>query len=275
MATEQTIDLPRGRVGGSYAERVRARLTYLCDVTLHLARRDLSSRHRGSLFGWLWALMPSLLQLLVSYFLFTKVIPLHVPNYPLFLLTGILAWNWFARSVTLAATSLEHSRELVLRPGFMTAVLPAKDVLVALLDYLLALPVLLVALLATTGLHPAIALLPVLLTIQLLLVAGVAWVVAPLQVFFRDVQHIVIVLVTVGFWITPVFYARKSVPSRFELVYKLNPMAHLIEWQRGIILGGRLPNLASLLALLVIAFLLACVGLAVFLSLRDRVPEHL
>jgi len=275
MAAEHTIDLSRGRVGGSHAQRVLARFTYLSGVTLHLARRDLTSRHRGSLLGWLWALMPSLLQLLVSYFLFTKVIPLRVPNYPVFLLTGILAWNWFARSISLAASSLEHSRELVLRPGFATAVLPAKDVLVALLDYLLALPVLLVALLATSGVHPAIALLPVLLTIQLLLVAGVAWVLAPLQIFFRDVQHIVTVLVTVGFWVTPVFYARNAVPSRFELVYRLNPMAHLIEWQRSILLEGKLPSLPSLLALLAIASLLACVGLAVFLSLRDRVPEHL
>ena len=125
---------------------------YLYDVLVHLVRTELASRHRGSLLGWLWALGPPLFQLLATYFVFTKVIPLDVPNYPVFLLCGILSWTWFARSVGEGVVSLEMRRELVVRPGFTTWLIPLVSVIVALVDFLLALPVLLVALAVTTGL---------------------------------------------------------------------------------------------------------------------------
>ena len=122
------------------APTTRQRLVYLRDVTLHLVAREFATRHRGALLGWAWALAPPLLQLVVTYFLFTKVIPLGVANYPVFLLTGILSWNWFSRSVGAAVTSLETSRDLVRRPGFPTLVLPLVSVVTGLLDYLIARP---------------------------------------------------------------------------------------------------------------------------------------
>lgn len=273
MAT-RAAQLPgTGRVVGVRRAGTRAR--YLFEVTVHLARRDFAARHRDSLLGWFWALAPPLLQLLVSYFLFTRVIPLRVHDYPVFLLIGILSWTWFSRSVVMGASSLEQGRSLVLRPGFPSAILPVKETLVALLDYLIALPVIVVALVATAHVHAAIAVLPVLVVIQLILVLGLVWIVAPLQAFFRDVQHLVGVLTMVGFWVTPIFYAPASVPSRFSLVYDLNPMAHLIEWQRGALLDGTLPSLRGLVVVAGASIVVAVVGFAVFASLRDRVPEQL
>jgi lipopolysaccharide transport system permease protein len=276
-ATERASNNGRDTTRGPSPPRVGfwARLVYLTDVTLHLARRDLALQHRGSVLGWLWGLVPPLLQLLVTYFVFTKVIPLDVDDYPVFLLTGILAWSWFVRSLSLGAVSLEQRRELVHRPGFPTIVLPVKTTLAGLLDYLLALPVLLVALAATSKLGATALFLPILLGLQMLLLVGLAWIVAPLQVFFRDVQHIVIVVITLGFWLTPIFYEQSMAPERFDVIYKLNPMAYLIGWQRDILLNGSLPSAGSVLALLAVVIGVAGVGYAVFRTLRDRVPEEL
>jgi lipopolysaccharide transport system permease protein len=261
------------REGGT-RRRLR-RAVYLWDVTSHLVVRDFASRHRGSALGWLWALVPPLVQLLVTYFLFTKVIPLKVANYPVFLLTGILAWSFFARGLSLSALSLEQSRELVLRPGFPTGVLPVKAVLIGLLEYALALPVLLIALGVSVGLYWTALLLPVLLAIQLVFTVGLGWILSPLQVFFRDVQHLVTLIVMVGFWVTPVFYKRQSVPSRFHLIYELNPMAHLIEWQRWIMLQKTHPHLLSILALSGVALGVAAVGWIIFRRFRHSIPEEL
>jgi lipopolysaccharide transport system permease protein len=265
--------LPHLTVGRRSALAKRA--IYLWDISVHLVRRDFATRHRGSALGWIWALVPPLLQLLVTYFLFTKVIPLNVPDYPVFLLTGILAWNFFARAMSLSALALEQSRELVLRPGFPIGVLPVKAVLIGLLDYLLALPVLLIALGVTIGLQWTALLLPVLLAIQLVLCIGIGWMLAPFQVFFRDVQYLVALVVMVGFWVTPVFYERTSVPSQYHLLYELNPMAHLIEWQRWIMLDGTRPQATSVLALSGVAIALAVAGWIVFNRLRHAVPEEL
>jgi lipopolysaccharide transport system permease protein len=252
-----------------------ARLAYLRDVLLHLVRRDLALRYRGSVLGWVWSLTPAVLQLLVTQFLFTRVIPLGVPNYPVFLLVGILSWNHFAGGLRMSASSLEVSRNLVLRPGFPTMLLPLVAVLVDLSDYLIALPILFVALGLTTGIPIEALLLPVLLLIQVLLVAGLALLLAPIQLYFKDVRQIVQLVITLGFWLTPVFYKQRQVPSAFKPLYQLNPMAHLIEAQRSILLDGKLPSALSigLVALTAIGVLAA--GCAVFSALRHSLPEKL
>ncbi len=251
------------------------RLVYLRDVALHLVRREIAARHRDSVLGWFWSLAPAGLQLAATYFVFTRVIPLNVENYPIFLLTGILAWSWFSRGVSLATTTLEANRSLVLRPGFPAALLPVVAVLVALVDYLLALPVLLLALAFTTGLTAETALLPLLLLVQLVLTVGLGFLFAPLQVFFRDVQHIVSIALAIGWWVTPVFYRARQVPDEFSFLYRLNPIGRLIEAQREALLGGVVPSalVLGLVALASVGVLAA--GAAVFAACRARIPEQL
>lgn len=265
-------------VGGAARRRARGSSrghAHRAEVALHLVRTELATRHRGSVLGWLWALGPPLLQLAATYFLFTRVIPLDVPDYPVFLLVGILAWSWFTRSLGDGVTSLEQRRELVLRPGFAIEVLPLTSVLAALVDYLIALPVLFVALGVTNGLHPEAALLPVLLAIQFLYCAGFALAVAPLQVFLRDVRQVVTLLVSVGFWLTPIFYRRGQVPDSLTWLYDANPMAHLIDAQRQVLMAGALPSLGVLAVVGLAGLAVLAAGYAVFVSCRHSVPEQL
>jgi lipopolysaccharide transport system permease protein len=254
---------------------VRRRAVHLRDITMHLVGRSLATRYRGSLLGWLWSLTPPLLLLLATYFLFTHVIALDVPNYPVFLLTGILAWNWLSRGLPAATSSLEDGRSLALRPAFPSVLLPIVAVLVALVDYVLALPILLVAVGLTVGLQPTALLLPVLIAIQFVFAIGLGLMLAPLQVFFRDVAYLVGVLLTLGFWITPIVYAVRQVPDRFGLIYDLNPMAHLIEAQRRVLIDGALPSARPLVLTGVAALAILTAGFAVFASTRRAIPDHL
>ena len=268
--------VPAVRVGPSPTPRQRLhQLVYLRDVTLHLVGRELAARHRDSLFGWLWSLTPALLQLLVTHFLFTRVIPLGVENYAVFLLIGILAYNWFQRSLTTASSVLVSSRTLVLRPGFPMVVLPVVSVLVGFVDYLLAFPILIVVLALTTGLRIELALFPLVLLIQFVLTLGFAWIVACLTVFLRDMRQIVGLVVGLGFWITPVFYRQRQVPEAFSLVYDLNPMAYVIEAHRGALLGEGLPSTAALVGLSAFSLGVSFVGLLIFNRLRHGVPDRL
>ncbi len=244
------------------------------DLTLDLVGRELALRQRGSILGFVWALVPPLLQFGAAYFLFTKVIPLDVDNYPAFLLVGVLAWNWFSRSLTAASESMEANRSLVFRPGFPAALLPLVRVLVGFVDYLFGVPVVLVALMLTTGLNLTALLLPVLLAIQFVLTLGIAFVLAPLQVFFRDVQPAAAVVLTLGFWLTPVFYERSAVPESFDLVYDLNPMAHMLAAQRAVLIEGTLPTARTIVALSIVSVVVLAAGYAVFARLRHAVPDR-
>ncbi|HET6305054.1 MAG TPA: ABC transporter permease [Myxococcota bacterium] len=250
------------------------RLLHLHELTLHLVARDLASRQRGSLLGWLWSLAPPLLQLVLVHFLFTRVVPLGVENYALFLLTGILAWSGFSRGLAAATDSLEANRSLVLRPGFPTPLLPLVAVLVAFVDQCLALPILLVAVAATSGLAPAVALLPALLAIQLALTTGLAWCLAPLQVFLRDTRHLVGIALSLGFWITPIFYAPRRLPDALGFLHDANPMAQLIAAQRAILLHGTLPDAAPLALVAGLSLVLLVAGFAVFHATQHALAER-
>jgi lipopolysaccharide transport system permease protein len=225
--------------------------------------------------GWLWALGPPMLQLLVTYFVFTKVVKLGVAHYPVFLLTGILGWTLFARTISAGSISLESNRDLVLRPGFPSAVLPLAAVLSGLLEYLIALPILLIAAGFATGIGPEVALLPVVIVVQLLLALGIAWALAPLQVFFRDISHIAELALMLGFWVTPIFYRPGDVPGRFHFIYSLNPMAKLIDAQRRVLLEGRLPDARSFAVVAVVSAAITAAGFGVFMLSRYSVPDRL
>jgi lipopolysaccharide transport system permease protein len=255
--------------------RLTKRLAYECDVTLTLVRTELAARQRGSLLGWLWSLGPPFLQLAATYLLFTRVIPLGIDNFPVFLLVGVLAWGWFSSSVGQSTSSLEARRDLVLRPGFDVSILPVAAVLVASVDYLLGLPVLFIALGFTTGVDAEAALLPALIAIQLVLSVGLGLLLAPLQVFLRDIQRLVAVALAFGFWFTPIFYRRQQIPDSLKPLYHLNPMAELIEAQRRILIGGTLPTGRSLGLLVVETAVVFAVGAATFRRLRHAIPDEL
>lgn len=244
-------------------------------MAAHLVRVELASRHRGSALGWLWALGPPLLQLGATYFVFTRVLPLDIPDYPVFLLVGILAWTAFARSVGDGTSSLEARRELVFRPGFATELLPISAVLVGFVDYLLALPVLVVALAFTTGVHATWGLLLPVLAVQIVFCAGLALLLAPLQVYLRDVRQLVGIAVAVGFWLTPVFYRRSQVPEEISWIYDVNPMQYLLEAQRQLLIAGTLPDALPLVAVGLASLGIFAAGFAVFSRLRDSIPEQL
>jgi lipopolysaccharide transport system permease protein len=148
-------------------------------------------------------------------------------------------------------------------------------VCVALFDYLLTLPILLVAIFVTVGVSPWMLMLPLVLAVQLCLTIGLACLVAPLNVLFRDVGHLLGLVLLLGFFITPVFYSLEQVPARFSLAYDLNPMAQLIEAQRTIFIEQAMPEFGSLGLTALGASIVLGVGLMVFRRLTHTIPDYM
>ncbi len=256
----------RHRLGG---------VAHVRDTVARLVYVEFATRHRGSALGWLWAVGPPLLMLVATSFVFTRVIPLDIPDYPVFLLVGILSWTLFARGVGDGTSALEQRRELVLRPGFATQLLPIVAVLVALVDYVLAVPVLIIALAVTTGVHATWLLDIPVLAIQVLLCAGIALLLSPLQIYLRDVRQLVALGIAVGFWLTPVFYERDQVPDEISWLYTLNPMQYLLEAQRELLIEGTIPELMPLALVAAASCALFVAGWTVFSRMRDALPEQM
>jgi len=254
----------------------RKQLTYLRDLLRELVVREMKLRYKRSVLGIVWSLLNPLFQMLVFIFLSRRVLSLDIPNYPSFVFTGVLAWNWFQSTVVATTSAITANRELVRRPGFPMAILPVVTVTTNLIHFLLALPIPLVFLLAGSGrLTSAILVLPLVIALQFALILGLGYLVTTVNVTFRDTQHILAVCFMLLFYMTPVFYDASLVPSRFQIVYHLNPMFHLITAYRAILIRGDLPDFCPLLPLAVLIGVLLWAGYAVFQRASYRFVEEL
>jgi homopolymeric O-antigen transport system permease protein len=224
------------------------RFVYHFDVLRHLVWRDYSLRYKHSFLGLLWSLVLPLSQLLVLVFLFQAVVPLNIEAYPAFVFCGIMPWGWFSSSLSSACGLFINNRDLIRHPNFGPASLTVINTLSNLITFVAALPLLIIVLVAYgRPMTPALLLLPLLLVIQGVLIAGLSLIIATWNVFYRDVQHIVVVALMLLFYLTPVFYRPQAVAAQYQIVYRLNPMAVMIKNYRAIFFEGSYPTWESLL----------------------------
>lgn len=252
------------------------RLIHLRDLIVVLVGRNIKSQYKNSVLGIAWSLLNPLLQLLVFTFLFRKVISLGIPNYGTFAFAGLLCWSWFQLSLMQATSAVTANRELVRRPGFPAAILPVIIVLTNLINLLLALPLLLLFVVVGNG-HLTIHLLelPIVMAVQFTFMISLAYLLATANVTFRDMEHIASFVLQLLFWLTPVFYLASRVPGQYRAIYQLNPMLHIIDAYRAVLLFGKSPDYVALSAVGLCAAALLVFSYKLFSHRCDRFVEEL
>ena len=252
------------------------RVVYLADLARELLGRDLKLRYKRSVLGLSWSILYPLAQLVVLTVVFQWVLPLNIENYSVFLFCGLLAWNWFSGALYAGTSVVVDNSDLVRHPRFVIVVLPLVSVASHWLHFLLALPVLGVFLVAA-GIVPGWSLLalPGVMVVQFAFTLSLVYLLAALHVFYRDTQYMLSVVLLLGFYVSGVFYDISSVPQHLQLLYRMNPVALLIESYRSILLYGQFPAPLPLLTLLGVALLLFGFGIGVFRRASYRFAEEL
>jgi lipopolysaccharide transport system permease protein len=256
------------------------------ELIRNLVLRDLRVRYKGSVLGYLWTQIAPLLLMLVFWFVFSTLLPSGIAMFPVFLLVGLLPWNYCAEAVSGGARSVIDNAGLVKKVFFPREVLPLTAVISSLVNFVLSLPMLFLLMAAAQALYAplreagrltnvswTVAYLPVLLLIQTIFLAGVALVLSALAVRYRDTVHLIGILVQFWFFLTPVVYALDSegIPAwAAQAVRWLNPMASIVEFYREVLYGNRapvgaiptpgLPAVDSVLRVLITALVALAVG---------------
>ncbi len=251
------------------------KLEHLRDLVNVLVARDLKAKYRGAVLGMVWAVLHPLLYLAVFYFVFQLVLDFGMRRFTSFAFTGLLAWTWFQGSLSQAVGAIRNNRELIRQPGFPPAILPLIAVVTHLINFLLALPIL-IAMIVLEGVLPTatLALLPIVMGLQMMLTLGVAYLLAALNVTFRDTQHILAVVLQLMFFATPIFYTLEMVPEQFRLVYLVNPMVYVLDAYRDVIRYGAMPEWGPLVLLGLFSAVLLFIGYRVFQHASYRFVEE-
>ncbi len=219
----------------------------------NLVRRDLAARYKGSVFGWLWPIMVQLAQLFVFTYLLAAIfkVRLDLPGFPqnaitygLWLFTGLVMWNMFSAAILNAPTSIVGQPNLVKKVVFPLALLPLVPIGSALVEGLAGyLVTIALAVGISHHIYATILLLPAIIALQLVLTAGLAYFIAGLTVFVRDIPQILGPLLLFVFYLTPIVYPSSRIPAAVAGIAMLNPLSFTIEASRGVILSGAPPHL--------------------------------
>jgi ABC-type polysaccharide/polyol phosphate export permease len=226
--------------------------------------------------GFFWTLLNPLLLMLVYTLVFGVYFRIEMERYPAFLFTGLLPWIWFSSSLQQGVTCILDGAGLVTRSQFPAEVLPVVTLTANTINFLLSLPLLFVLLLAFhVQLGFAVLLLPVLVGIEYLLALGLVLIVSALNINFRDLQHIILHLLTVLQFLTPVFYPLSLIPEPFRPWALLNPLAVLIAAFQDVLYFNRLPEWPPLLGLLLLTCVILSLATAMFARYKQTFAEAL
>lgn len=230
-----------------------------------LALRELKSSYVGSAFGFLWAVINPLLQVAIYGIVFgvffkSEPDPIYgTDSYFLFLLCGLIPWQFFAQTATASSSSIKSNFMLIKKAvGFPAEVLPIVTVISNLLGHFISLALLLIIIAVFTGGFPAF--MPLVLAYLFFIsifAIGTGWVLSSVNVFLRDVEQILGLVIMGWFFFTPVVYSPSILPGKAQLILKLNPMYHMVEGYRLALLSGRAlpwPDFVYLAAVSIVMF---------------------
>lgn len=216
----------------------------------NLTMKELKARYKNSVLGFVWSLLNPLGMMLVFTFVFSVMMPnASIKNFPIFLLSGLLPWNYFSAGVMSGIHSVVSNGNLVKKVYFPREVLPLSVVLANLVNFLLAMVVLFAAILIfRVPFSPWLWLLPFVVLIQTCFILGLTLILSTLYVFYRDTMMVMDVAMLAWFFLTPVFYSIQLMPKVVTILgvsvdfqrwlYILNPMASIIGLYRDLLYWG-------------------------------------
>lgn len=245
-------------------------------MLVNIVRKDLRSRYKGSFLGFLWTFVNPLLQLIIYSIVFPYLLRSNQENYPMFLFVALLPWIFFSSSLQGSTTSIVGSANLVKKIYFPRAILPLSVVSTNLMNYIYGLIIVFPALLLTgVNLTFHVFWLPIVLLVAFIFTLGLSLILSSLYVKFRDLEHIVGILVMVWFYLTPIVYSVDIFPANIVEIIGYNPMVSVINSFRDILLYGQSPDWASLTYAFLIGVIVLLVGIIIFRKFEKTFAEEL
>lgn len=242
-----------------------------------LVKRDLITRYKGSVLGFLWTFINPLFQLVIYAVVFSLIMRVPgVKNYAMYLFVALVPWIFFTTSVVGGSTCVIASAGLIQKIYFPRIVLPIVTVCSNFINMLLTFIIVFAALLITGwGVSEYAWFLPVIMIIEFFFVLGLVFVFSALTVYFRDLEHILNIITMAWFYLTPILYTMDMIPRQFLGLAYANPMTSVVVFYRNILYDKVMPDLSTLLFTVVFAAVFVVVGYFLFQKLQKKFAEGL
>jgi len=236
-----------------------------------LALKELKLRYKRSVLGFLWALLNPALMMLVLTVVFSTIMRFGIPHYAIFLLSVLLPWTFFSQSLSYAVESIVSNGELIKKVKVPKLVFPVAAVVSNIINLLLSfIPLALLVGAMRHPFYPTWFYLPIPMLALIIFTLGMTFFFAAANVYYRDVAHIVQVVLSAWFYFTPIIYAVDMIPPNRQWLFKLNPIIYVINGFRLAVYYGQLPKWPSVAASFICAFVALFIGFGIFRKYQDE-----
>lgn len=246
-------------------------------MIISLVKRDLKGRYKESVLGFLWMLVNPLLQLVVYTIVFSTVMKTDIEKFYLFLFVALVPWVFFSTCLSAGTTIVLGQQDMIKKIFFPRAALPIAFTTSQFVNMILSFIIVLIVVLFSGNKINFVAwiFLPVIWIIEYALCLGVTLIVSSLNIYIRDLEHIMGVVSMAWMYLTPVIYSIDMVPEKYLGVFYLNPMTSVINVYRDILYYSRIPQTESLLRAGIAAFVVLLLGSLMFEKLQKGFAEEL
>lgn len=241
-----------------------------------LVDRDFKAKYKRSVLGVLWSLLNPLLTMIVQYLVFSNLFRFDIPYYPVYLLCGIVIFNYFSEACGMTLASIVGNSNLITKVYVPKYIYPLTRIISSFINLLLALiPLFIVAL--ASGLYPtkAYLLLPFVLVCLAVFCLGLGMLLSAAMVFFRDIQFLWGVISMIWMYLTPIFYPESILPPNVAVLLKGNPMYYFIQFTRSCMIDGISPEPIVYVQCFLFAVGSLVIGAFVFKKTQDRFVLYL
>lgn len=239
-------------------------------------KKEIRGRYKNSILGVLWSFLNPLLQLLVYSIIFGALLAGGDKTYPIYICVALIPWTYFTTSVSASSFTIIGNADIIKKVYFPREILPISVVTSGAVNFFISTIIILAfVLFSGLGITWYIVLYPVVLLVQYVLQLGIAFIVSSITVYFRDLEHIIGVVLMAAFYATPIVYKLEQLPHNLQIIMQLNPMTHIINAYRSIFYYQQMPSFKSLGILFVISIALLIVGYMIFRKLQKGFAEEL
>ena len=243
------------------------------ELLSNLIIRNLKIRYKGSILGFFWSLLDPLLMMLV-YLVFIKLMRFSI-ELPV-LLVGVIAWQFFVMCISDSVGAITGNTNLVKKTYFPRAILPLATVVANLVNFMLSIFVLIIVLIFFgIKIKFILMLFPIIVVFQFFLCLGISFIISCSNVFFKDTEHLISVILMTWFFMTPIIYPISRVPERYCSLYFLNPMASIITMYRYMFLGKSIPEVSTFYISFGITIIIFVLGWLIFSKYQKYFADEL
>lgn len=247
------------------------------ELLWNLANREITQRYKQSVLGYAWVILNPLFQLIVMSFVFDIVLRIPSLGVPfiLFLSAALLPWNLFTQSLVSSSNVLVSNSNLITKIYFPREILVYSTIIAKMVDFFFSCLVLVFFLfIFKIPVTVYYLWLPVIFVVQLFFMTGISLVVSALNLFYRDIQYLLNLVLLLWMYITPIMYPIEIIPEKYRFIMSLNPMAVIVNAYRQVLLSGKNPNLYSLGVAALVSFIVFSFGFILFKKLEGEFADY-